>query len=74
MKWSHNGIYFISGDHKGMVHYYRKNMRSLVEKVMHEEAIRGLRCDAEGLAVVCPPSCVCMCVCACVLGVSASDF
>ena len=44
MTWSHNGAFLISGDHKGIVQYYQKNLRSLQQYVIHDEPVRGLRC------------------------------
>jgi hypothetical protein len=51
MTWSHNGTWLISGDHKGIAHYYRKNLRVLEEFKLHDEPIRGLRSVC---TVLCP--------------------
>jgi hypothetical protein len=50
MKWTHDGLFLISGDRKGIVHYQKKNLRTLEEYALHEEPIRELRLAAVPLA------------------------
>lgn len=42
MKWSHNELWMLSGDDKGMIKYWQANMNTVHAFQAHNEAIRGV--------------------------------